>query len=176
MSISSWVMLGPSVHSAYKNRQRDPDDYNGPMDDRRYAILNTFFDNETVQDMYKVKGSGNNAFVVYGLNFDTLEQAESDILFLEDAWPKPQVVTYGAWDTETGLQVGTKYELDDDGEPTDVITGTPTYPIPSDCYKIMPDLVVFGEDGEEISRTPASSNADLRDINLISGASPRIFS
>ena len=174
MSISSWVMLGPTVHAAYKNRQRDPENYNGPCDDRSYAILNTFYDNETVQDMYKVKGSGNNAFVVYGLNFDTLEQAESDILYLNDEWPKPQVATYGAWDIETGLQVGIKYDYNEEGEIVGT-TGTPTYPIPSDCYKIMPDLVVYDESGDEISRTPASSNSDLRDINIVAGQSPRIF-
>jgi len=31
------------------------------------------------------------------------------------------------------------------------------------------------ENGDEVSRTPPSSNADLRDINLLSGQSPRRF-
>jgi len=39
----------------------------------------------------------------------------------------------------------------------------------------MPDIVEYDENGDEISRTPASSNADLMDINLLGGQVTRDF-
>jgi len=159
--ISAWVLLGPTVHAAYKNRQANPEDYTGPMDDRSYSILNSFHDNEVVQGMYKVKGSGPNAFRVYAMNFNTLEQAVDDMEYLNDSWPKPQVAIYGMWDKDTGLQIGTAFELDEEGQETEVVIGTPTYPIPDDCWEIM--------------KGNASSNDDLRDVNLMYGQAPRRF-
>lgn len=161
--ISAWVLLGPTVHAAKKNRDATPEgeEYTGPMDDRSYAILNTFVDSNTVQGMYKVKGSGPNAFTLYALKFRTVEQATDDLTYLDEAWPNPMVDVYGMWEVSTGVQVGTE--------------GVPTYAIPSDCYKVMADIVTYDDDGNETSRTVASSNADLRDENLLCGQAPRIF-
>ena len=184
MRISAWALLGATVHAAYKNRRGNPEEYVGPMDDRSYAILNSFADSETVQSMYKVKGSGPNAFVIYAMNFDTLEQAVSDMEYLDATWPNPQVAIYGMWDHKTGLQVGVSYtyapivDPESDiviGEEVTGTEGAPTYPIPADCYMLMPDTIEYAEDGTELSRTPATSNADLEDKNLVSGQHPRIF-
>ena len=30
----------------------------------------------------------------------------------------------------------------------------------------MPDVIEYDEEGNEISRTPATSNADLKDVNV----------
>jgi hypothetical protein len=60
-------------------------------------------------------------------------------------------------------------------DPPDPPTGNPIYPIPNNLYLFMPDIVEYDENGNEISRTPATSNDDLRDINLLVGQEPRDF-
>ncbi len=167
-TVAGWVLIGPQIDAAFKNY--DPENPGGTMDERSYEILTSFADWDTVQDMYKLKGQ----FYVYNLNWDTVEQAIDDIDYLDATWPPPQAAPYGLWHYD-GRQVGTEWEIVDD-EPTGETTGTPVYPIPSDCYLIMPDVVVYDENGDEVSRTPATSNADLRDINIIAGQAPRRFS
>ena len=44
-----------------------------------------------------------------------------------------------------------------------------------EAYQIMPDIVTYDDYGNETSRTPATSNDDLRDINLIAGQHVRLF-
>lgn len=47
--------------------------------------------------------------------------------------------------------------------------GTPLYPIPTWLWMLMPD-------DPETGLPTASTNADLRDVNLLAGQAPRIFS
>ena len=74
-----------------------------------------------------------------------------------------------------GRQAGTQWELDEEGERTGNVTGTPIYPIPAQAWRIMPPVNVYDENGDLVSSTPATSNADLRDINLLAGQAPRRF-
>jgi hypothetical protein len=67
----------------------------------------------------------------------------------------------GSWWYDTGIQGGMQPPLIENDPPT----GTPFYPIPNNAYLFMPDL-----DG-----IPPTSNADLRDINLLFGQHPRDF-
>jgi len=39
----------------------------------------------------------------------------------------------------------------------------------------MPDVVAYDENGDVVSATPATSTADLRDINIVMGQAQRIF-
>ena len=167
--VSAWLMVGPTIDAQFKNY--DPENPGGgTMDERSYNILNTFADYGTVQPLYKLKGQ----FYIYALNFPDEATAIDDIDYLNGVWPRPQIEPYGMWYHENGLQAGMSYTYDDEGNIIGV-EGTPVYPIPSDCYLVMPDVVVYDENGNEISRTPASSNADLRDINLIQGQAERDF-
>jgi hypothetical protein len=63
----------------------------------------------------------------------------------------------------------------DPEDPSQGTTGDPVYPIPDDAYELMPDRVTYDEDGNETSRTPATSNDDLRDVNILAGQAPRDF-
>jgi hypothetical protein len=65
----------------------------------------------------------------------------------------------GAWQWN-GLQLGTA-----DG-------GVPTYPIDSRVLQFMPDDVVYGEAGTEVGRIAAT---ELKQINLMAGQKPRLF-
>lgn len=166
MIISAWVVIGPSMMTAW-NLRRDadpPESYSGPMDDTTYAILNSAADVDTVQAMYKTKTvQGQSPFTLYNMNFLTAQDAVDAIDWLTVTWPGNQFETQGVWDN-TGLQLGVTYTFDIDGNITGT-TGTPDYTIPTDAFTIMPDL-----DG-----VPATSNADLRDINLLLGELPRSF-
>lgn len=65
-----------------------------------------------------------------------------------------EVLLLGAWDVRTGKRL------------------TDLHP---DAWRLMPDVVTYDSEGNVTSTIPASSNADLRDINLLMGQSPRDF-
>jgi hypothetical protein len=172
MSINVWTVIGPSMMNAYNTRKAaeeadPPEDYNGPMDDESWAILNGMFDVSVVQPMYETKTvNGQNPFTLFTMNFLTAQEATDSMDYLDATWPGQQIEINGAWDESTGLQLGLTYTYDNQDPPEiDGIAGTPVYPIPVDAYTLMPDL-----DG-----VPPTSNADLRDINLVYGQTPRIF-
>lgn len=87
-------------------------------------------------------------------------------------------ITPGEYDPETGEEItppvqgiiGTEMVMQITG-----VEGDPLYPIHTQAYKLMPDTVTYDGGGVEIGRVPASSNSDLRDINLLAGQSPRSF-
>jgi hypothetical protein len=51
-------------------------------------------------------------------------------------------------------------------------SGTPTYPIHAQILKIMPDVVTYDVNGNEISRVDATEPTD---VNLLMGQAPRRF-
>lgn len=83
-----------------------------------------------------------------------------------------QLRTIGAWWFD-GRQVGTEWELDEDGVRTGGITGQPLFPLGARVLEFMPDDVTYDEDGVETSRTRPIV---LSDINLGFGQKPRQFS
>jgi len=115
--------------------------------------------------MFKVPTIGGNTYHAYSIyfksNVTSVVRTEFDYLAAE--YPS-QFFILGAW-MKDGRQAGVKK----DG------TGTPVYPIHANAWRIMPDVVVHDEDGNVISTTLATSNTDLRDINLLAGQSPRNF-
>jgi hypothetical protein len=181
MRISVWTVIGPNMMNAYNNRYAaenadPPEDYNGPMDDDSYAILITQIDTAHVQPMYKTKSvNGNNPFTLFNMNFVDEAQAIESMDYLDATWPGNQIEIEGAWSWDTGLQMGQSFTYDVDGNLTGV-TGTPVYPLSTTAYQLMPDLIEYDDEGNVISTTPATSNLDLRDINLVAGQSPRLFS
>jgi hypothetical protein len=170
MLVSVWAVIGPSMMGAYENRYNaenadPPQDYNGPMDDQSYAILSTLIDIKSVQSMYKTKTvNGNNPFTLFNMNFKDETVAIEQMDYLEATWPGNQIEIEGAWNWN-GLQMGLSYTYDPETGDVTGVEGTPYYPLNSTTYTLMPD----------IEGVPASSNADLRDINLVAGQSPRIF-
>lgn len=69
----------------------------------------------------------------------------------------------GAWDTKTGVQYGqtlvpATYDVNGDELTPETITGDAVYPINNvRVRRFLPDDVTSDEDGNEISRTPASA-------------------
>jgi hypothetical protein len=173
--ISVWALLGPSLQTAYATRYQWEIDfpdipYEGPMDDTTYAIMNSFADMFTVGPMYEsIPDEDDEIFRMYGMNFADETEAINAMDHLIADWPGKQIDVLGAWSAETGLQMGLSYD-----EEANII-GTPVYPIPADAYLVMPPIVVYDENGDEVSSTPPTSNADLRDINILSGQALRIF-
>ena len=163
--INAWVVIGPSMMNAYRARRAAEDagqDYSGPMDDTTWQILNDMSDIETVQAFYRTKTvNGNNPFTLFTMNFQSEDEAVEAIDYLDANWPGKQIEVQGVWHFD-GRQVTGIDEL-------------PRYPIPSDAYQLMPPVIVYDENGDIVSETPPASNADLRDINLLSGQSPRDF-
>ena len=78
------------------------------------------------------------------------------IEFLKTKWPDVWTVV-GCWERD-----GEWWGVDQ--------IGSAIYPIHPQHMKIMPDDVVYDEDGNEISRTPAAAP---KDVNLVCGWSPR---
>ena len=150
--ISVWAVMGPSLTGAYWKRVEDGDDYSGPMDDTSFEILNTFVDADAVQPLYKTKTvNGQNPFTIYGMNFPSEEIARDSMNYLDANWPGNQIEIQGAWYIDNGLQMGQSYVIDEEtGEVTDEIEGDPAWPIVDDCYKLMPDIVTYDENGDEI--------------------------
>lgn len=65
-----------------------------------------------------------------------------------------EVLLLGAWDVKTGKRL-----ID----------------LHPDAWRLMPDRIEYDSEGNVTNTIPASSNADLRDINLLMGQSPRAF-
>jgi len=182
MKISAWVVIGPSLRNHWLNRREaeaDDEPYHGPMDDITYAILQSAADPITVQGMYETKtGQGNQPFTLFNMNFETEQEAIDAVEWLDSEWPGKQYETQGMWDRASGLQMGQSYDYGPDPEdPLDPpnIVGAPAYPLLSDTYEVMPPVNSYDDNGDLVSSTPATSNADLRDINLLSGQVPRRF-
>lgn len=158
-----------------------PEIYTGPMDMRTYEIVR-----DTVQDpsgaverQYNSVTEGpEQPYKMFSMWQEGEQQVKQDIDYLLAlTWTTLRAL--GSWWNDTGIQGGMQpaviVDPDNPPDPPDPPTGTPFYPIPNNAYLFMPDVVVYDEDGNEVSRTPATSNADLRDINLLQGQVPRDF-
>ncbi len=142
----------------------------GPMDDRSYEIfLNAKGDNAVVERLFKPVNNQGEILKLFSYNTPNRDFRD-DIDYLEDTWGL-DIRAVGAWWFDNGLQGGMRPAAD----PADPPEGTPIWPIPNNLYLFMPDYVEYDQDGNEISRTPATSNDDLRDINLLYGQTPRDF-
>lgn len=168
--INVWIAFSDSALTQFKLRRSNPSVYSGPMDDTTYRIMSKMSDMDNVQRLFKVTPPINGkTYTLFSLYVDAPAKAQEAIDHLTTEWPTHFIVL-GAWWTRSGLQVGTRY----DGEMN--ILGTPVYPVHPQTWRLMPDLVTYDQDGNETSRTPAASNSDLRQINLIAGQANRIFS
>ena len=182
MSANAWVACGPSMWQAFDSRWEaenasPPESYSGPMDDESYRIMNTVTDVRVSTRLFRPKtvgAAGQNPFINYSMKWPTVPEMQTDLDYLIGAWPGKQFEVNGAWDMTTGFQVGQEGVYDEEGNLIG-IEGDPLYPILDDAYKLMPDIVEYDDEGNEISRTPATSNADLRDINITLGQTPRDF-
>jgi len=134
-------------------------------------------------------GADNNLFIFTFTG--SLQEARDDLLYLEGYWGNNFIIQ-GAWwfDGEPAsacadpqnaragkaLHAGMSYTYDAQDPPMITgVSGTPTEPLNANLYQFMPPINTYDENGDLISSIPPTSNADLRDINLIAGQTPRMF-
>jgi hypothetical protein len=178
---NAWLSANQTVIDEYVNRKQIedaggtytyPDD--GPMDDESYRIFNeSKSDTAVVERLFEPVENGGNTYKLFSYNTDN-KDFRNDIDYLEATWGN-DVQCQGSWWFDNGLQGGMRYDDDDQSPTFGQPIGNPIYPIPNNLFLFMPDIVEYDENGDEISRTPPTSNADLRDINLLVGQVPRDF-
>lgn len=171
-----WLSMSQTLINDYKERRAIEDEggeYTGRIDDTSWEIMTRITADATaIERQYKpvqVQGETYKCFSVWSDD----KSLKNSIDFLYDTWGN-EARPLGSWWNDTGIQGGQQPVYDDDGNLID-ISGTPIYPIPNNCYLFMPDIVTYDEDGNEIGRELAQSNDDLRDVNLLLGQVPRIF-
>lgn len=185
--IDLWIVFSQQAIDAFKARRqavKNNEEYDGPMDAATYRTMSKMADMRVRQNLYKKPILGGKTYLSFHIMVSNPAKAKPAVDALIEKWPG-HVIVVGAFDYDTGLQGGLRYVLDGEGKPTEEVTGTIAYPILAQAYKLMPDRITYGSiervDGqltrpEILSSIPASSNADLRDINLQIGQAPRIYS
>lgn len=165
--INLWVLISTNLIQEFQAQQADPENYTGVLTEKAIAAMSSCPDGVTVQQLFSNVQKNGKTFLVFSVYVreDQLDDATMSELYTNFA---DDFEILGAW-TPGGNQFGTSY--DENGE----LVGDAAYPIPADAYLIMHDAVTYDENGNETSRIPASSNADLRDINLLAGQAPRQF-
>jgi len=145
--INVWIALRGDADSLIKTAlDTDPNEYTGPVKDREYKIFKAMHDRAVVQSMFKVPAIGGNTYHAYSIYFESNVASKAKTELDYLSTEYPsQFFILGAW-----KQNGIKISL---------------YPLHANAWRIMPDL----------KGVPATSNADLRDINLLAGQSPRNF-
>jgi hypothetical protein len=186
MKVNIWIACNEQTIIDFKERQAAGEDYTGDLDDVAYAGLCMFHDLATVQPMFKPVVIDGTKFLLNSIYFKSAEELAQALAYVTGMWPE-RFVTLGAWHMD-GLQVGevwaTQNKLDEEDQPIQVSTdedgapiyeqeltgevaGTPVYTLYANAFDFMPDVVAYDEEGAEASRVAPSSNADLRDINLL---------
>jgi len=162
--INAWIALRGDVYP-FIQASLNVGEPISPVKEREYKIFKAMHDRVVVQNMFKIPTIGGNAYYAYSIYFksNVASVAKTELDYLATEYPS-QFFILGAW-MKDGRQAGIKK----DG------AGTPIYPIHANAWRIMPDVIVHDEDGTVVSTTPATSNADLRDINLLAGQEPRNF-
>jgi hypothetical protein len=174
--VNLWVALSQQGLDEYKAKRaaiRDGTEYTGPMDNKTFKILSAMADTDTVQRMFKTVAAGGKVYTLFSLYAEGTTSAQNALDYLQEKWPNHFLVI-GCWWMD-GRQCGTEWEYDASGNLTGGVTGAPLYPIHAQAWKTMPDIVEYDASGNEISRVAATSNADLRDINVLQGQEPRRF-
>ena len=174
MSLANvWLAMSTQARDEFRARRQQGDQYSGPMDDDTYYVLDKMSDQEVVSGLFATPTLGGKTYITFSVYLPGEARVQKAIDYLTERWPGHFIVV-GAWFMD-GRQAGTQWELDEEGERTGNVTGTPIYPIPAQAYRIMPPINVYDENGDLVSSTPATSNAQLVDVNLLAGQAPRRF-
>ena len=165
--LNMWVLVANDLISEYKAYLSDPENYDGNLTDAVIEALSVNHDGMTVSQLFNQVQKNGKAYSLFSIYPDADRVTPEAVTAMQTALGDNFEIL-GVW-TMTGMQFGTSIDEED------TLVGTPTYPIPADAYLVMPDIVQHDMDGNEVSRIPATSNADLRDLNLLSGQAPRQF-
>lgn len=160
MKVNLWVAISTQAITEFKAKRDNPA-YSGPMDEVTFKTLSRMHDQEVVMGLFKQATVSGKNYRLFSLYLEGSAKAKDAIDDLIAKWPTHFFVI-GAWWMD-GRQVGTEWGSDEEG--AIITTGTPLYPIPAQAWRVMPDL-----DG-----VAATSNTDLRDVNLLDDQQPRRF-
>lgn len=181
-------------------------DYTGPLRKRSQRLFEYMQDGTNRRRLWQKTNLGGTDYNLWSIDLDdrldTLQQVRDELDFLIATYPN-QIAILGAWKWDGAMvgctlvltevpnpdYVGEPYWIPNpdyqpdpelpDYDPRENIrnpawvpetiversqTGTPTYPLPTYLWRFMP-----AEDG-------ATSNADLRNVNLLYGQGERVFS
>lgn len=193
--VDLWIAFSQQAVDEFKARRADEEGYSGPMDDDTYKLMRRMQSQAVRERMFAKPTIGGKTYTSFNITLSgNLVRAKEHLDDLEAKWPSHFIVLGAFW-FDTGLQVGVSYVLDSEGvrivtntiqvgtrdvyvegsNPPEFITepvfedvyettGTPVYPIPAQAWKLMPPEV------------GATDNAGLKDLNLIMGQAPRIYS
>lgn len=131
----------------------------------QYRQLEMMHDAEVVRGLFKTFTAGGKTYKLFSIYVDEAKDARDLFDKLQANYPQDFAIV-GVWKTDTGLQGGTNY--DEDGE---TVIGTPSYPIHAQAWRFMPDTYT----GDPPVAVSATSNASLRDVNLLVGQEQRRF-
>lgn len=171
--INYWIAASSQLVAEVQARRAEGDAYTGPLTEQLWRTIKRVYrtDGAVVRGMFNTPTIGGKTYHMISIY---LEDGTDALARLTAEWPSHFIVI-GAWLLD-GRQLGTEWELDVDGNRTGNTTGTPTFPVHAHAWRLMPDRVTYDPvTGDEVSRTPATSNADLRDINVLAGQAPRRF-
>jgi hypothetical protein len=150
-------------------------EYTGPVKDRANNIFRKLIAGERVLEYFTSPDIGGNIYHMFSLYLNGSQQVKSELDWLAVEYPN-HIIVGGAWYVSSGRQVGTGPIFDEETGEQIGYDDVPTYPLHPQLYKLMPDVVEYDDQMNEVSRTPATSNADLKDRVLLAGQSPRDFS
>lgn len=192
--VSILLALSNQAVDEFKARRSQGDDYAGVMDDTTFKILSYMADMDVRQGMYKHPTVNAKTYNLFDFTLNGNATVKAAVDYITDKW-SAHIIVIGAWDFLPSMRWSTdtnQYEpvVDGAGDPIAALAKLPdefdedgnfvsegavVYPLHAQAWRFMPDVVTYDENGVETSRIPSTSNADLRDINLLAGQAPRAF-
>lgn len=159
MFVNIWLAISDAAQTVvleYLNWDEEADgEYTGPLRERSQRLFSYMQDQASRRRLFTKPTLQGTVYNLWSIEFeedsrDTLQAIRDELDFLIGEYPN-QIAITGAWDWD-GNQIGTP----------------PIYPIPDYLWRFLPDPLPDG--------TVPASNADLVDVNLLYGQSPRDFS
>ncbi len=156
MFANIWLAISDAAQDVVIESLEWPEDtpYTGPLRPRSRRLFEYMDDQATRRRLFTKPTLQGTVYNLWSIEFDDdkedLQLVRDELDFLIGQYPD-QIAIMGAW-RWNGNQIGVP----------------PIYPIPNYLWRFLPDPLPDG--------TSPSSNADLVDVNLLFGQSPRDFS
>ena len=161
MIINVWIALSDTARAEVASLYNDPGNYSGVLTDDEQTMLLWMQDRKSRISLFKSPTIATRNYTLYTIDFDTervpLQRVIDTVDGLTTKYPN-QVVVGGAWRVDNGRQAGATYDAGGNK------TADGPYPVHPQLWQFMPDEI------------GATSNADLTDVNILFGQSPRDFS
>jgi len=158
MFVNIWLAISDAAQDVVIEYLTWPEDqeYTGPLRPRSQRLFSYMQDESTRRRLFTKPTLQGTVYNLWSIEFvedsrDTLQAIRDELDHLIATYPN-QIAVCGAWKWN-GEQVTSD--------------GNPIYPIPDYLWQFLPNPLPDG--------TVPTSNADLQDVNLLFGQSPRDF-